>query len=60
MTYGTYKPRTTSTDSPATTMVNPAARTLDNSEAVVREHYSYIEAGELADQMTSAFEEADR
>jgi integrase len=37
-----------------------AARALDNSEEVVREHYSHIEAGELADQMTSAFEEADR
>ena len=37
-----------------------AARALDNSEGVVREHYSHIEAGELADQMTSAFEEADQ
>ena len=37
-----------------------AARALDNSEEVVREHYSHIEAGELADQMTNAFEEADR
>ena len=37
-----------------------AARALDNSEEVVREHYSHIEAGELADQMTHAFEEADR
>ena len=37
-----------------------AARALDNSEEVVREHYSHIEAGELADQMTSAFEEADQ
>ncbi len=36
-----------------------AARALDNSEEVVREHYSHIEAGELADQMTTAFEEAD-
>ncbi|RJT07190.1 integrase [Halococcus sp. IIIV-5B] len=36
-----------------------AARALDNSEEVVREHYSHIEAGELADQMTDAFEEAD-
>jgi hypothetical protein len=36
------------------------ARALDNSEEVVREHYSHIEAGELADQMTSAFEEADQ
>ena len=25
-----------------------------------REHYSHIEGGELADQMTNAFEEADR
>ncbi|WP_273837952.1 phage integrase SAM-like domain-containing protein [Halococcus sp. PRR34] len=37
-----------------------AARALDNSEEVVREHYSHIEAGELADQMTSSFEEADQ
>ena len=37
-----------------------AARVLDNSEEVVRAHYSHIEAGELADQMTSAFEEADQ
>ena len=37
-----------------------AARALDNSEEVVREHYSHIEAGELANQMTSAFEEADQ
>ena len=37
-----------------------AARVLDNSEEVVREHYSHIEAGELADQMTSAFEEVDQ
>ena len=37
-----------------------AARALDNSEEVVREHYSHIEAGELASQMTSAFEEADQ
>ena len=37
-----------------------AARVLDNSEEVVREHYSHIEAGELANQMTSAFEEADQ
>src|SRR5699024_5735426 len=37
-----------------------AARALDNSEEVVREHYSHIEAGELADQMSSAFEEADQ
>ena len=37
-----------------------AARALDNSEEVVREHYSHIEAGEFANQMTSAFEEADQ
>ena len=37
-----------------------AARALDNSEEVVREHYSHIEAGELADQMTNAFEQADQ
>ena len=36
-----------------------AARALDNSEEVIREHYSHIEAGDLADQMTDAFEEAD-
>ena len=37
-----------------------AARALDNSEEVVREHYSHIEASDLADQMTDAFEEADQ
>ena len=37
-----------------------AARALDNSEEVVREHYSHIEAGGLAEQMTSAFEETDQ
>ena len=37
-----------------------AARALDNSKEVVREHYSYIDAGELADQMTSAFQEVDQ
>jgi len=36
-----------------------AARVLDNSEQIVREHYSHIEAGELADRVTSAFEEHD-
>ena len=36
-----------------------AARVLDNSEEVVREHYSHIEAGDLAEQMTDAFEEAN-
>ena len=33
-----------------------AARALDNSEEVVREHYSHIEAGDLVEQMTTAFE----
>ena len=37
-----------------------AARALDNSEEVVREHYSHIEAGEFANQVTNAFEEADQ
>ena len=37
-----------------------AARALDNSEEVVREHYSHIEAGDLAEQMTDAFEKADQ
>jgi len=37
-----------------------AARALDNSEEVVREHYSHVEAGDLAEQMTTAFEEADQ
>ena len=37
-----------------------ASRALDNSEEVVREHYSHIEAGDLAEQMTDAFEEADQ
>ena len=37
-----------------------AARALDNSEEVVREHYSHIEAGDLAEQMTTAFEKADQ
>lgn len=36
-----------------------AARALDNSETIVREHYSYIEAGELADQLSVAFEATD-
>jgi integrase len=36
-----------------------AARVLDNSEQIVREHYSHIEAGELADRVTSAFNEHD-
>ena len=37
-----------------------AARALDNSEEVVREHYSHIEARDLADQMTNAFIRADQ
>lgn len=36
-----------------------AARALDNSEAIVREHYSHIEAGELAEQLSTAFEATD-
>ncbi|WP_135822086.1 tyrosine-type recombinase/integrase [Halostella litorea] len=36
-----------------------AARALDNSEEIVREHYSHIEAGDMADRMTDAFEEVD-
>ncbi|WP_121823100.1 tyrosine-type recombinase/integrase [Halostella salina] len=36
-----------------------AARALDNSEEIVREHYSHIEAGDMADRMTDAFEEID-
>ena len=36
-----------------------AARALDNSEEVVREHYSHIEAGELGDVATEALEEID-
>lgn len=35
-----------------------AARVLDNSEQIVREHYSHIEAGELAERVTAAFEDS--
>lgn len=37
-----------------------AARYLDNSEEMVRERYSHIEAGELGDVATEALEEVDR
>ncbi|WP_254274468.1 tyrosine-type recombinase/integrase [Haloarcula marina] len=37
-----------------------AARYLDNSEEMVRERYSHIEAGELGDVATEALEEIDR
>lgn len=36
-----------------------AARLLDNTERVVRERYSDIEAGEIAQEATDAFERAD-
>ena len=36
-----------------------AARYLDNSEEMVRERYSHIEAGELGDVATEALEEID-
>lgn len=36
-----------------------AARYLDNSEEIVREHYSHIEAGELAERAEAAFAEHD-
>jgi len=36
-----------------------AARYLDNSEEMVRERYSHIEAGELGDVATEALEEVD-
>ncbi len=36
-----------------------AARYLDNSEEMVRESYSHIEAGELGDVATDALEEVD-
>jgi len=36
-----------------------AARYLDNSEGMVRERYSYIEAGELGDVATEALNEID-
>lgn len=37
-----------------------AARYLDNSEEMVRERYSHIEAGELGDVATEALDEVDR
>jgi integrase len=37
-----------------------AARYLDNSEEIVREQYSHIEAGELGDIATDALDEIDR
>ncbi|WP_425607586.1 hypothetical protein [Natrinema zhouii] len=37
-----------------------AARYLDNSEKIVREHYSHIEAGELAERAEVAFAEHDQ
>lgn len=37
--------------------VTQAARVLDSSEKVVRDHYSYIEAGELAEDLGQAFED---
>lgn len=36
-----------------------AARCLDNSEVMVREWYSHIEAGKLGDVATEALEEVD-
>jgi GMP synthase PP-ATPase subunit len=36
-----------------------AARYLDNSEEMVRERYSHIEAGELGDVASEALEEVD-
>ena len=36
-----------------------AARYLDNSEEIVRDRYSHIEAGELGDIATEALEEVD-
>jgi len=36
-----------------------AARYLDNSEEMVRERYSHIEAGELGDVATEALEAID-
>jgi len=36
-----------------------AARYLDNSEKMVRERYSHIEAGELGDAATEAFEKTE-
>lgn len=37
-----------------------AARLLDNTEEMVRERYSHIEAGELADRASEAFDEVDK
>jgi hypothetical protein len=37
-----------------------AAQYVDNSEEIVRERYSHIEAGELGDVATEALEEIDR
>jgi hypothetical protein len=37
-----------------------AARYLDNSEEMVRERYSHIEAGELGDVATEALEDVDQ
>lgn len=37
-----------------------AARLLDNTEEMVRERYSHIEAGELADAASRAFEKVDK
>ena len=39
--------------------VTAAARLLDNSERIVREAYSHIEAGEIAKLADEAFEESD-
>ncbi len=36
-----------------------AARYLDNSEQMVRERYSHIEAGELGDVATEALDEIE-
>jgi GMP synthase PP-ATPase subunit len=36
-----------------------AARYLDNSEEMVRERYSHIEAGKLGDVATEALDEVD-
>lgn len=36
-----------------------AVHALDNSEEVVREYYSHIEVGDLAEETTDAFKEAD-
>jgi len=37
-----------------------AARYLDNSEEMVRERYSHVEAGELGDVATEALEDIDQ